>query len=133
MAKPVIEVLESIPAVIIGLIAATFLFNVAVSILWSVVTFVALLPIYMALNVYVYHFSKAQFERLFIRFELIIVIELTLFFMVSSLGTCNNLVMDTNGHANNQIMLVVALGWVIGIAPTIFSLAEDAINGVPKQ
>lgn len=134
--KPVIEVLESIPAVIIGLIAATFLFNVAVSILWSVVTFVALLPIYMALNAYVYQLCKrSKFERLFIRFELIIVVLSLLCFLwlSSALGTwLTTWSWIQTVTPSNQIMLVVALGLGVGIAPTIFSLAEDAINGVPK-
>lgn len=134
--KPMIEVLESIPAVIIGLIAATILFNVAAGILWSVVSVIVFMPIYMSVCAVLYQIGKrSKFEHIFIRFELLIVVlSLLCFLWLSSVfgAWFSSLDGVQSVTPSNQIMLVVALGLGVGIAPTIFSLAEDAINGVPN-
>lgn len=136
--KPLIEVLESIPSVIIGLIAATIFINVAASVLWGVVALLFLLPIFMLLCGLSYRFCKhkmvadivVRYELFFIGIGLIGFLWLCFSQIGPMLVTLSPIQALT---PDNQVTLIIAIALGIGISPTIFSIAEDAIHNVPKS
>ncbi|MFA3792130.1 ABC transporter permease subunit [Aliiglaciecola sp. SL4] len=144
--KPSIEVLEAIPSVVLGFIAAIWLAPLAEQFILSLLLFVLLLPLVLLLFALLH---QPMVERLPQRFKQgwelpiasILLIGLGLFvYSVSdamSLASANlhgHWLLPIDALENiNKNTLVVALALGIAIVPSIYSLAEDAIYEVPNS
>ncbi len=137
--KPFIEILEAIPSVAIGLIAAVWLAPLAESFLLSFIFFIFLLPLvlFMAHGCFVLS-NKLGVEHIFKHIELALQIVLILGLvwicfvgLVTPMGTLFS-DFQTQMIAIDKSTLVVGIAMGIAISPTIFSLAEDALSGVPR-
>ncbi|MEP4888601.1 MAG: ABC transporter permease subunit [Aliiglaciecola sp.] len=144
--KPSIEVLEAIPSVVLGFIAAIWLAPLAEQFILSLLLFVLLLPLVLLLFALLH---QPMVERLPQRFKhgwelpiaSILLIGLGLFvYSVSdamSLASANlhgHWLLPIDALENiNKNTLVVALALGIAIVPSIYSLAEDAIYEVPNS
>lgn len=138
--KPVIELIEGIPSVVIGFIAAIWLLPVADTFLLALFLFVLLTPLLLLL----FSFLKQRLENRWHRgwelwfVSIALVLGAALFdasltyqqSMVNWFWSDSFLAPSFAGDsAKNTIILAIALGFAI--APTVFSIAEDAINEVP--
>lgn len=137
--KPYIEVLEAIPSVVIGFIAAIWLLPVSENYLVGVFLFLLLCPLFLLafawLNESKRHLNLPGWELLF--FGGIIIVFLVIFqliiehnpqFLPLILGAGADGQMRI--EIRNTFVLALALG--IAIVPTVFTIAEDAIYQVPK-
>ncbi|MDO6711509.1 ABC transporter permease subunit [Aliiglaciecola sp. 2_MG-2023] len=143
--KPSIEVLEAIPSVVLGFIAAIWLAPLAEQFILSLLLFVLLLPLVLFLFALLHHPLVQRLPQRFKQgWELplasILLIGLGIFVYsitdVMSLASANLhghwlLPIDTLENINKNT-LVVALALGIAIVPSIYSLAEDAIYEVPN-
>ncbi|MDO6692758.1 ABC transporter permease subunit [Aliiglaciecola sp. 3_MG-2023] len=144
--KPSIEVLEAIPSVVLGFIAAIWLAPLAEQFILSLLLFVLLLPLVLVLFALLH---QPLVERLPQRFkqgwELPIASVLLIglgFFVYSITDVLSMVSTNLQGHwwlpidsleNINKNTLVVALALGIAIVPSIYSLAEDAIYEVPDS
>jgi len=138
--KPFIEVLEAIPSVAIGLIAAVWLAPLAESFLLSFIVFICLLPLLLLVSHGIFTISKKLgLKHLFVRSELALQIVLILGLVwVCFIGLATPMGIgfveyQTQVMPINKSTLVVGIAMWIAISPTIFSLAEDAISGVSRS
>ncbi|XOV80755.1 MAG: ABC transporter permease subunit [Aestuariibacter sp.] len=138
--KPTIELIEGIPSVVIGFIAAIWLLPLADTYLLALFLFLLLSPLFFG----VYCLFKARFGHRWQRgWELLFVIVVLLLYSlaIDSVLThqqafikwfwADNALAGVFAYnsGKNTIILAIALGFAI--APTVFSIAEDAINEVP--
>ena len=140
--KPTIEMLEAIPSVMIGFIAAVWLLPLSAEQLASAISFLVLLPVFGAVLVW----CNAQLLRRFsLRLPLTMgwcfLYLLAFAFSLSGavpwvLQTLSDMQVpalffptDQDTHSKNTVVVAIALG--IAIAPSVYSLAEDAIFEVP--
>ncbi len=135
--KPIIETLESIPSVIIGLIAATILLAMADQLVLSIAAIIVLMPLFLLCCAYTYRaLQHYGWQLSFVRFEVWIMsfaLGLFIWLCVSFVGPwLAGLVWLSEFQNTNKVTFIVAIALGIGVAPTVFSLAEDAIHGVPK-
>ena len=135
--KPIIETLESIPSVIIGLIAATVLLAMANELVLAIAAIILLLPVFLVICGYTYRaLQRIGWQQRFVRFEVWIMslgLALYIALCVSVLGPWLAQLEWLSGLQNtNKVTFIVAIALGIGVAPTVFSLAEDAIHGVPN-
>ena len=144
--KPAIEMLEAIPSVLIGFIAAIWLSPKAEQFLFSVAFFIIFVPIALIIVSLVQR-KAAQYLPKRIRHgsELVFAIGGTLLFAFISAEFAPQFIfsiMGVDGFAllasgsdspigKTTIVVAIALG--VAISPSIYSLAEDAINGVPED
>lgn len=136
--KPYIEVLEAIPSVVIGFIAAIWLLPVSEDYLVGIFIFFLLCPFFLIffawLNESQRHLNLPGWEMLF--FGGIIIIYMVIFqlFIVGNQQFWS-LIWGAGGQMSieirNTFVLALALG--IAIVPTVFTIAEDAIHQVPKS
>jgi len=143
--KPTIEMLEAVPSVVIGFIAAVWMVPIAEEFLLSVILFIIALPILLVtaalLQSRVANILEDKFDR---RWELLViaaaVMLLGLFcFSLSDLwrymlfGST-----ELGGQADtilniSKTTIVVAIALGVAISPSIYSLAEDALFEVPES
>ena len=144
--KPAIEMLEAIPSVLIGFIAAIWLSPKAEQFLFSVAFFIIFVPIALII-VSLFQRQVAQYLPKRIRHgsELVFALGGTLLLAFISVEFAPQFIfsiMGVDGFAllasgsdspigKTTIVVAIALG--IAISPSIYSLAEDAINGVPED
>lgn len=142
--KPSIEMLEALPSVIIGFIAAVWLAPLAEQFLLSLILFILLIPLVLLIFAFVHqplvkvlpqHF-KEGWELPVIACLLILngvlVAEFTQWYQVGQTLTHEGNLFSSSALVNlNKSTLVVALALGIAITPSIYSLAEDAIYEVP--
>ena len=139
--KPSIEMLEAIPSVVLGFIAAVWLAPLAESFLIAIVIFLVLLPpILLAVALSMSRFKKSSWFGQSARYELIaICIGLIVLMGMSILGgdIIQNLLSNYQSAEQQQLLrlsktgIVVAIALGVAITPSIYSLAEDALYQVP--
>ncbi|GGF67959.1 ABC transporter permease subunit [Alteromonas lipolytica] len=144
--KPVIEMLEAVPSVLIGFIAAIWLAPLAERFLFSFAVFIVSLPVFLLLIALVQHrVAESVSNRLQHIAETVLpVLGIVLLGYVCIVWAPDWLlaamdVEDFTFLAHNTevpvgkttILVAIALG--LAISPSIYSLAEDAISGVPHS
>lgn len=140
--KPVVEMIEGVPSVVIGFIAALWLFPLSEMYLLGLLVFILLMPLLLGLFIAIAENAKQYFR---VGWELLAVSLMVLFFIVlfdywvsqyspvvtwfweESTATA----FLTQLVSKNNLVLAIALG--VAIAPTIYSLADDAIYEVPQK
>lgn len=142
--KPTIEMLEAIPSVVIGFIAAVWLSPLAEQFLIALCAFLILMPLTLIIAAF-FQFKvlnglplalRRHGELPVISLAVAIVASICLYFGLDGLlslsqslhGPLSNWL---TGTPISKTTLVVAIALGIAISPTIFSLAEDAIDAVP--
>ena len=143
--KPAIEMLEAVPSVVIGFIAAVWMVPIAEEFLLSVILFIVSLPILLVtaalLQSRVAKVLDDKFDR---RWEILVIILavvlLGLFcFSLSDVWRFMLLGGAEVGEQNDNILniskttIVVAIALGVAISPSIYSLAEDALFEVPES
>ncbi|BDX05315.1 ABC transporter permease subunit [Planctobacterium marinum] len=138
--KPYVEVLEAIPSVVIGFLAAIWLLPVSENYLLAVLLFLLFTPLFLLLFVWLNETNRHRniygWELLF--FTLLIFAFLFAFHWLQSANPDWFRWLwrtDTGGLLSSELkstfVLAIALG--IAIIPTVFSIAEDAIYQVPSS
>ncbi|GAC30843.1 ABC transporter permease subunit [Brumicola pallidula] len=143
--KPAIEMLEAVPSVVIGFIAAVWMVPIAEEFLLSVILFIVSLPILLVtaalLQSRVATVLEDKFDR---RWEILVIILavvlLGLFcFSLSDVWRFMLLGSAEVGEQKDNILniskttIVVAIALGVAISPSIYSLAEDALFEVPES
>nr|WP_241264200.1 ABC transporter permease subunit [Bowmanella dokdonensis] len=140
--KPGIEMLEAIPSVVIGFIAAIWLIPIVEDYLLALILFLLLLPPCLVGLAFLHQpLSRALSIKWQSGWELILLIPLllTLAWLSFVLGGEFQQWIWPNGwyegqdNYSSKNALVVALALGIAIVPSIYSLAEDAIYEVPAH
>ncbi|GAA0376360.1 hypothetical protein GCM10009092_45630 [Bowmanella denitrificans] len=138
--KPGIELLEAVPSVVIGFIAAIWLIPIVEDYLLGMLLFLVFLPISLLLLALVQKpLSRGMSLRWQSGWELLLMIPLVLFlaWLAFVLGGVAQDWLWPQGwfpgqdNHSSKNALVVALALGIAIVPSIYSLAEDAIYEVP--
>lgn len=144
--KPTVEMLEAIPSVVIGFIAAVWLAPMADRFLVGVFLFFLITPIVLMIST----FFQVQIARKlpekirliwelpFVSLTLIVIASASLWFGLESLIGISTVmgIPFEEWLTNTQISktaLVVAVALGLAISPTVFSLADDAIDSVPEH
>lgn len=139
--KPTIELIEGIPSVVIGFIAAIWLLPIADVYLMALFLFLLVSPIFLALfciiRVKIGNRWQRGWELIFVTLVLGVYILSFDSFVANQTAIMqwfwtDNVLTEAfvYGSAKNTMILAIALGFAI--APTVFSIAEDAINEVPR-
>lgn len=143
--KPAIEMLEAVPSVVIGFIAAVWMVPIAEEFLLSVILFIVSLPMLLVtaalLQSRVAKVLEDKFDR---RWEILVIILavvlLGLFcFSLSDVWRFILLGGAEVGEQKDNILniskttIVVAIALGVAISPSIYSLAEDALFEVPES
>ena len=144
--KPVVEMLEAIPSVVIGFIAAVWLAPLADRFLVAVFLFFIITPLILFVSAF---FQTRVTQRLpetlrhywelpLVSLVLLIIGSVCLMYGLDAMiGLASNLGIPlVDWLTNTQISkttLVVAVALGLAISPTIFSLADDAIESVPDH
>ncbi|MCY7296030.1 ABC transporter permease subunit [Alteromonas sp. a30] len=140
--KPSIEMLEAIPSVVIGFIAAIWLLPLGAESLAGVVGFILLLPLY-AVGMVLLHriilsttgksipISLPAFFVYLLGFAVLLSLVVPWLMQTLTALSVPSLffVEEQDTHSKNTVVIALALG--VAIAPSIYSLAEDAIYEVP--
>ncbi len=143
--KPGIEMVEAVPTVVIGFIAAIWLAPMADKNLIAILLTLVSLPIFILAGIVTHSYwsmKKYNFQSprrfLFVAITLFLV----LFFLVINIAVyLQHLFIDTEKAwvieliatvSLSKSALVVAIALGIAITPGIYSLIDDAINEVPK-
>ncbi len=140
--KPAIEMLEAIPSVVIGFIAAVWLLPLAEEHLAAALSFFVLLPLFVLIIVLLNKtLLKMTGKTLPVNLQYCFVYLLIFAFILSTIVPLVMAAMtsldlpsiffleEQDTHSKNTIVVAIALG--IAISPSIYSLAEDAIYEVP--
>ncbi|MDM7861865.1 ABC transporter permease subunit [Alteromonas sp. ASW11-36] len=144
--KPTIEMLEAVPSVVIGFIAAIWLAPLAEQFLIALAIFILFSPIALSiLALGHHHIVNILPERGRKLWELPAISSLMLLIGMGAMAWGIDSVLTFSYLFNLEVdqwltqtqlsktTLVVALALGVAISPTIFSLAEDAIEGVPNS
>lgn len=144
--KPTIEMLEAVPSVIIGFIAAIWLAPLAEQFLVALALFILFSPIALALLVLGHHYlvrlmpdsTRTLWELPAVSALMLVIGLCAMAWGIDTVLTISHMFnWDADQWLNHtqfsKTTLVVALALGVAISPTIFSLAEDAIDGVPKS
>ncbi len=146
--KPTIEIMEALPTVIIGFLAGLWLAPVLETHLPGTFALLVILPAGILLFAYAWmHLIPASIRhRIPDSWEAALLLPIVLFlswFSFAISPTLENLLFDGNmiqwlthemGIAFDQRnSLVVGIAMGFAVIPTIFSMAEDALFGVPKH
>ena len=141
--KPSIEMLEAVPSVVIGFIAAVWLVPIAEEFLLSVILFIVLLPLVLITSAILQpKIAKLLNDRLEHKWELLFIslgVLLLGLFCFSLSDVWRYLIFDGDGGEASSVQLlniskttiVVAIALGVAISPSIYSLAEDALFEVP--
>jgi len=144
--KPAIELLEAIPSVLIGFIAAIWLSPKAEQFLFSFAFFLIVIP-FVLIAVALVQRQVANYlpKRLRHGAELVFALGGVFVLGVISVEFAPSIVFSLIGVEGFSVLaaesdspigkttIVVALALGVAISPSIYSLAEDAINGVPMD
>ena len=144
--KPAIEMLEAVPSVLIGFIAAIWLSPKADQFLFSFAFFLITVP-FILIVVAIFQRRVAAYLPSKIRHgaELGFAIGGIFVLTIVSIQWAPTLLFDVIGFDGfaalaeqsessvGKTTIVVAIALGIAISPSIYSLAEDAINGVPVE
>lgn len=141
--KPSIEMLEAVPSVIIGFIAAVWLAPLAEQFLLSILIFIVLLPFFLVLSAAIQPvFSGILSKRFNRNWEVFFIVLSTAFLAMFAFAlgeiwqlyliemNSSSVVQSALSISKTTLVVAVALG--VAIAPSIYSLADDALTEVPK-
>ncbi|WP_100656019.1 ABC transporter permease subunit [Alteromonas flava] len=144
--KPAIEMLEAIPSVVIGFIAAVWLAPLAEQFLVSICFFIVLMPLVLigvtSIHAWLAGSLPEQLRKYWelpaVSLLVIGIAMLCLFFAFDVFRSLSSSFEFMQGNLNisaqiSKTTLVVAIALGLAISPTIYSLAEDAIEGVPDS
>jgi len=143
--KPTIEMLEAVPSVVIGFIAAVWMVPIAEEFLLSVILFIVSLPILLVtaalLQSRLANILEDKFDR---RWEILVIVLAVvllgllcfslsdvwrfMLFGAPDLGEQSDTILNIS---KTTIVVAIALG--VAISPSIYSLAEDALFEVPES
>lgn len=144
--KPAIEMLEAIPSVLIGFIAAIWLAPKAEQFLFSFAFFLIIVPIVLIATATIQRNLAEKLpsklrqgsELWFAILGIVILGYISVtwapswLFSIVGFDGYYYLVSETQGPiGKTTIVVAIALG--VAISPSIYTLAEDAINGVPND
>jgi phosphate transport system permease protein len=141
--KPSIEMLEAVPSVIIGFIAAVWLAPLAEQFLLSILIFIVLLPFFLIISAAIQPILSEILSKRFNRnWEVFFIVISTAFLAMFAFAlgeVWQAYLFQMNSSSNLQSVLsiskttlVVAVALGVAIAPSIYSLADDALSEVPK-
>ncbi|MED5333407.1 MAG: ABC transporter permease subunit, partial [Pseudomonadota bacterium] len=144
--KPAIELLEAIPSVLIGFIAAIWLSPKAEQFLFSFAFFLIVIPFVLIVVALVQrpiaeylpkklrHGAELLFAIGGVFFLGFISVEYAPALIFSVMGVDGFMLLASESNSPiGKTTIVVALALGVAISPSIYSLAEDAINGVPND
>lgn len=138
--KPYIEVLEAVPSVVIGFLAAIWLLPLSESYLIAVLLFLVLSPLFLLLFVWLNETNRHRNIRAWELgfFSVLILVFLALFnaFLMDVPQWMQSLwKTETGGLLSTDLKgtFVLAIAMGIAIVPTVFTIAEDAIYQVPPS
>jgi phosphate transport system permease protein len=145
--KPLVELMEALPTVVLGFLAGLWLAPLVEEHLLSVFSIVVLLPLGIVAASLLWMYLPRTFgEYLPDGWEAVMLVPVVLFFCwmavvlatpMESLffgGDLRNWLSDELGVSYDQRnAMVVGLAMGFAVIPTIFSIAEDAIFNVPQQ
>jgi len=141
--KPSIEMLEAVPSVIIGFIAAVWLAPLAEQFLISILIFIVLLPFFLVASAVVQPLLSEPLNHRFNRnWEIFFIVMSVFGLALFSFGlgeawqqylfSMNSGSQVDSLFALSKTTLIVAVALGVAISPTIYSLADDALNEVPQ-
>lgn len=144
--KPAIEMLEAIPSVLIGFIAAIWLAPLAERFLFSFAVFLFTVPFSLLLIAFIQHkVARNLPSRVRNVAELVLpvlgIVALgyisiewapQLLFYILEVNDFD-FITDATGVPVGKTTILVAIALGFAISPSIYSLAEDAISGVPAS
>lgn len=143
--KPAIEMLEAIPSVLIGFIAAIWLSPLAANMLFAIAFFLMTVPFLLLAGAMLQQALLTRFGRWRPGLELPLIILGILVLGYVSMAFASDGLLSLLGVADmdeltgqttspiGKTTIVVALALGIAISPSIYSLTEDAIAGVPDD
>ncbi len=144
--KPTIEIMEALPTVILGFLAGLWLAPIVEGNLPGVFSIFIMTPIMIVLTAWLWTRLPRTFrERIPDGWEAAILIPVVLLVAFASLSMSstleallfgNNMPEWLNNHGfgfDQRNSLVVGMVMGFAVIPTIFSITEDAIFGVPKH
>lgn len=143
--KPAIEMLEAIPSVVIGFIAAIWLTPMATHLLVGVVFFIITLPLILVATLLLKAVVARRWTHINRSVELLLAaITLLVLGAVCFMATPEVLHFLSGGQGAQAFFadtqspigktsLVVAIALGLAVSPGIYSLAEDAIHSVPSD
>ena len=143
--KPAIEMLEAIPSVLIGFIAAIWLAPLATHILLALVFFVVTLPVVLLGIMLLKPWVALRWRRWTKGTELVLAVLVIVLlaggaFLVTPWllnvvagvdGQMTTLLDSQSPLGKTSVVVAIALG--LAVSPSIYSLAEDAIYSVPDE
>jgi len=145
--KPTIEMMGALPTVILGFLAGLWLAPFIEKNLPGVLMLMLLLPVTMLISAYLWQFLPKRMRQYIPEgWEAAILIPIILLAGVAAIALgrpVENLffagnmplwltnVVGINFDQRNSLVVGIAMGFAV--IPTIFSISEDAIYGVPKQ
>jgi len=146
MVKPTIEIMEALPTVILGFLAGLWLAPIVEGNLPGVFSILVMLPIMTILTAYLWMKLPASFrESIPDGWEAAILVPVVILVGVVSMlmsptlelwlfnGDMPRWLDDIGVGFDQRNSLVVGLVMGFAVIPTIFSITEDAIFGVPKH
>ncbi len=145
--KPSIEIMEALPTVILGFIAAIWLAPIIEQNIASVISLILLLPISFLLVAFVWmklpsHWQKKVPKKGHL-LTLVPLILLLTYFCIQAGPLIETYLLGGDGRSfvtqvlgldfNQRNALVIGMAMGFAVIPTIFTIAEDAIYSVPKH
>jgi phosphate transport system permease protein len=143
--KPSIEMLEAIPSVVIGFIAAVWLAPFAEQYLISIFSVIILLPFVVLVIAAIHGFLQSKIADKKLDSWQLPINAILLFFAVAFIFLLSLLITDwSNNNGYNSLVesasnltlsktaIVVSLALGVAIAPTIYTLIDDALFEVPE-
>jgi len=144
--KPVIEMLEAIPSVLVGFIAAIWLAPKAEQFLFSFAFFLIVVPFALIIVALVQrrladlmpshlrHGAELGFTVVGILILGYISVEWAPYWLISVINIDAYALLSSGSDSPiGKTTIVVAIALGVAISPSIYSLAEDAISGVPDS
>lgn len=143
--KPGIEMVEALPTVVIGFVAAVWLAPMADKNLIAILLSIASMPFVILVGIFTHSYWSMkrynfQSPRRFL-FGAVALLMVTLFLLFNVGVYLQHLFIDANASWANDLLatmslskstVVVAIALGVAITPSIYSLIDDAINEVPK-
>ncbi len=142
--KPALELLEAVPSVLIGFVAAIWLAPMAERVLFSFAFFLVVVPLILFAAAFVQNRLARKLPHVLRQGTELVVLPLMVFclgyvsmqwapeWIFSLAGVDGFEAMSASSETPvGKTTIVVALALGVAISPTIYSLAEDAISGVP--
>ncbi len=142
--KPIIEMMEAFPTVILGFIAGIIMAPYFEKHLPGIITIFLLMPIAVVLFGLCFRLLRTKFARLTGASEVVIIVPviIAIAFLLLKISPAMELFLfdgDVRSWLNNRGIdynqrnaMVVGAAMGLAVIPTIYSIAEDAIFSVPK-